>query len=87
MLGQVTIGKWGNNLAVRLPGDVVQAISLHDGERVDISTVDGEIVIRRVQPRVALDELFQGQTPEEWRAAYADSFDWGADRGREIVSE
>ncbi len=86
-MGQVTVGMWGNNLAVRLPGEVVQATSLHDGERVDISTVDGEIVIRRVQPRVALDELFRGQTPEEWRAAYADAFDWGLDRGREIVPE
>ena len=81
-MGKVTVGKWGNNLAVRLPSDVVQAISLHDGERVDVSTVDGEIVIRRVQPHVALEELFRGQSPKEWRAAYADAFDWGSDRGR-----
>ena len=86
-MGQVTVGKWGNNLAVRLPNDVVQAISLHDGERVDVSTVDGEIVIRRVEPQVALEELFRGRTPKEWRAAYADAFDWGPDHGREIVPE
>ena len=84
-MGQVTVGRCGNNLAVRLPGDVVQAISLHDGERVDVSTVDGEIVIRRVPPRTTLHQLFRGQTTEEWRAAYADAFDWGPDRGREVV--
>ena len=86
-MGQVTVGKWGNNLAVRLPSEVVQAICLHDGERVDISTADGEIVIRRVQPRVTLDALFQGRSQDEWRAAYADAYDWGPDFGREIIPE
>ena len=86
-MGQVTVGKWGNNLAVRLPGEVVQAISLNDGERVDVTSVDGDIVIRRVQPRVTLDKLFGGRTPDEWRAAYADAYDWGPDLGREVVPE
>ena len=84
---QVMVGKWGNNLAVRLPGEVVQAAKLHDGERVDIGTEDGAIVIRRVQPRVALAALFGGKTAEEWRAAYADAHDWGADVGQEVVPD
>ena len=86
-MGQVTVGKWGNNLAVRLPGEVVQAISLHDGERVDVSVAEGQIVIRRVEPRLTLEMLFAGKTPEEWRAAYTDAYDWGPDMGREIVPE
>lgn len=86
-MGQVTVGKWGNNLAVRLPGEIVQAFSLHDGERVDVITAEGEIIIRRVQRRVTLEELFQGRTPDEWRAAYAVAYDWGPDFGREIVPE
>jgi antitoxin MazE len=86
-MGQVTVGKWGNNLAVRLPGEVVQAISLRDGECVDISVADDEIVIRRVEPRVTLTGLFGGKTPDEWRAQYADAYDWGPDLGREIVPE
>jgi antitoxin MazE len=84
---QVTVGKWGNNLAVRLPGEIVQAARLHDGERVEIETQDGDIVIRRAAPRVVLEDLFRGRTPEDWRKAYADAYDWGDDVGREIVPE
>ena len=84
---QVMVGKWGNNLAVRLPGDIVQAAKLHDGERVDIDTDNDVIVIRRVQPRIALATLFEGKTAEEWRAAYADAYDWGADAGQEALAD
>jgi antitoxin MazE len=84
---QVTVGKWGNSLAVRLPGEVVQTAGLHDGERVDIEAQDGDIVIRRVEIGVVLENLFRGKTPEEWRAEYADAYDWGPDVGREIIPE
>jgi antitoxin component of MazEF toxin-antitoxin module len=84
---QVKVGKWGNNLAVRLPGEIVQAARLHDGERVEIEEHDGDIVIRRAEPRVVLEALFRGKTPQDWRKAYADAYDWGPDVGRETVSE
>jgi antitoxin MazE len=84
---RVTVGKWGNSLAVRLPGEVVQAARLHDGERVEVEAQDGDIVIRRVETDVVLEDLFRGKTPEEWRAEYADAYDWGPDMGREIVPE
>jgi hypothetical protein len=29
-------GKWGNTLAVRLPGDIVRAAGLRDGDHVEI---------------------------------------------------
>ena len=83
----VTVGKWGNNLAVRLPGEIVQAFSLRDGERVDIATEDGDIVIRRTQPPIDLDTLFAGSIQAAWRTAYADACDWGPDIGRETIPE
>ena len=44
-------------------------------------------VIRRTVPHFTLEELFRGKSPEEWRSAYADAFDWGPDVGREVVEE
>jgi antitoxin MazE len=64
---------------------VSQATS--DGERLDIATHDGEIVIRRAVPLFTLEELFRGKSPEEWRADYAEAFDWRPDVGREVVEE
>jgi len=84
---QVIIGKWGKNLAIRLPGEIVRASGLNDGERVEVEAHDGGIVIRRAAPRFTLEQLFEGKSPGEWRKAYADAFDWGPDVGREIVKE
>ena len=87
-MAQVTVGKWDDDLVVRLPGDVLRCVELRDGERVDVSTADGAIVIRRIEPEVTLDGLFDGKTDDEWRAIYAaDRYDWGPDVGREIVPE
>jgi antitoxin MazE len=86
-VSQVTVGKWGKNLAVRLPGEIVKAAWLNNGERLDIEARDGGIVMRRAVPRFTLEELFRGKTPGEWRAAYAGAFDWGPDVGREVVEE
>jgi antitoxin component of MazEF toxin-antitoxin module len=84
---QVTVGKWGKNLAVRFPGEIVTAAGLSDGDRVEIETQDGNILIRRTAPHFTLEELFRGKSPEEWRAAYREAFDLGPDVGRETVEE
>jgi antitoxin component of MazEF toxin-antitoxin module len=86
-MSQVTIGRWGKNLAIRFPGEIAKAAGLSDGERVEIETHDGDIVIRRAAPHFTLAELFHGKSPKEWRAAYAGAFDWGTDVGREVVEE
>jgi antitoxin component of MazEF toxin-antitoxin module len=86
-MSQATVGKWGRDLAIRLPSDIVTATRLSDGERVEIEAHDGDIVIRRAGPSVTLEQLFQGKSPAEWRAAYAGAFEWGSDMGREAVEE
>ncbi len=84
---QVTIGKWGNNLAVRLPGEIVESTRLRDGDRVDIETQNGDVLIRRADPAATLAGLFRGKSAEEWRAEYAGAYDWGPDVGREVIPE
>jgi len=76
-MAKVTVGRWGNNLAVRLPGEIVDAIKLRDGEQVEIEAHDGEVMIRRVRQRVSLEDLFRGRSPDEWRSDYAGAYDWG----------
>ena len=86
-MSHVIIGKWGRSLAIRIPGEIAMAAGLSEGERVEVATHDGDIVIRRVVPHFTLEELFRGKSPAQWRAAYAGAFDWGADVGRELVEE
>jgi antitoxin component of MazEF toxin-antitoxin module len=41
------VGKWGKNLAIRVPMDVARASGLADGEAVEVAVQDGDIVVRR----------------------------------------
>lgn len=87
-MSQVVIGRWGKNLAIRLPREIAKATGIHDGERVKIDAEDGNIVIRRLVPQFTLEDLFRGKSPDEWRAAYREAIDWGGgDLGREVVEE
>lgn len=86
-MSEATVGKWGRSLAVRLPGGVARTAGICDGDRVEVTAQDGGIVIRRAAPRLILSKLFRGRSPAEWRALYAGAYDWGEDRGREIIEE
>lgn len=46
-MAQATVGKWGKNLAVRLPSQLASAAGLTEGERVEVEERNGDIVIRR----------------------------------------
>jgi antitoxin MazE len=86
-MSHVTVGRWGKNLAIRFPGDIARAAGLGEGEQVEIETRGSDIVIRRSVPHFTSEELFRGRSADEWRAEYAEAFDWGPDLGREIVEE
>ena len=77
------LGRWGKNLAVRLPNDVASQLRLREGERVEVVSSAGQIVIRKAKPRYTPEELFAGKTPGEWRTIYANAHEWGADAGQE----
>jgi antitoxin MazE len=46
-MSQVIVGRWGKNLAVRVPSGVANAAGLNEGEKVEVELVAGDIVIRR----------------------------------------
>ncbi len=41
------VGRWGKNLAIRVPVDVARAAGLVDGEKVEVETQDGDLFVRR----------------------------------------
>lgn len=86
-MSHARVGRWGKSLAVRLPTQVAAMLGLQEGDRVEVLTRDGEAVVRRLEPALTAESLFKGRSPDEWRALYEDSYDWGPDLGREIVGE
>ena len=78
---QVQVSRWGNSLGLRIPKDIAKQAGLREGTRVEIEAEGERIVIAPARPRYVLSELLEGVTPEAMREA----FDWGPDKGREIV--
>ena len=58
-----TIQKWGNSLAVRIPRAFTHEAQVAPGTRVDLSMVDGKIVIDpHSANEYSLDDLLAGIT-------------------------
>jgi antitoxin component of MazEF toxin-antitoxin module len=61
----MTIKKWGNSLATRIPKSVVESVGLHINQEVEIEAVNGKIIItpsKRIE--YSLDDLLSQCEPE-----------------------
>ena len=54
---KVTIRKWGNSLALRIPKSVAEEASLADESVVDLKVVNERIVVSNVEPVTTLEQL------------------------------
>jgi antitoxin MazE len=76
---QTQIGKWGNSLAVRIPGVYAKDLDLAEGMELDVSLVEGGLMLRPRRTEYALEELLAQITPENLHG----ETDWGPAVGRE----
>lgn len=64
------VQKWGNSLALRIPKVFAAEAGIVENSAVDLTLVDGKLVIQPVAPEPTLDELLRGVTddyvPGEW---------------------
>jgi antitoxin MazE len=59
------IQRWGNSLALRIPKPFAAEAGLDQQSEVDVSLVDGALVIRPCpEPALSLEELLSGVTDE-----------------------
>ena len=86
-MSRAVIGRWGKNLAIRFPNEVVRDAGFSEGERVEIVAAQGDVVIRKLPADEIAESLFAGKSAEEWRALYQGAYDWGPDVGRERLDE
>jgi antitoxin MazE len=54
---EVTIQKWGNSLAIRIPGSYAKDITLQQGTAVDLIKKKGKLVIVPKKPGLKLKNL------------------------------
>jgi antitoxin MazE len=73
------VGKWGNSLAVRIPGAYAKELDLEEGTELEVTSVDGGLLLRPRKPAYTLDELLAAVTPESIHG----ETDWGPAVGGE----
>lgn len=84
-----TIQRWGNSHGLRIPKTLLDAIGLHENDRVELVQVQDGIQIQKViRPRHrTLEErltAFYGKPIEEIPAVESEEVDWGHGEGSEV---
>ena len=75
------VKKWGNSASVRIPASVMEAAQVRLDQAVDVSEVEGRIVISPIrQPNYDLDTLLDEITDENLHGA----IDMGPAVGNEV---
>jgi antitoxin MazE len=76
---QTQIGKWGNSLAVRIPGVYAKDLGLSEGMDLEVSVSGGGLLLCPHKKEYSLEELVAQITPENLH----EETDWGPAVGRE----
>lgn len=72
------INRWGNSLALRIPKTYADELGIEDNTEVEISVVDGRLVVH-TERHYTLEELLGQITPENLHP----ETDWGDPVGKE----
>jgi len=68
---EMQVAKWGNSLAVRLPVAVVEALSLQEGDDIEIHVAGARAfeIVKRPHARELVARLrrFRGRLPPDFR--------------------
>lgn len=59
---RVRIQRWGNSLAVRIPKAFAEDAGIEQSSMVDLSLIDGNLVLKPMRPEYALADLLTGVT-------------------------
>lgn len=84
-----TIQRWGNSQGLRIPKALLDAIGLHENDRVELVQVQDTIRIQKVtRPRHrTLEErltAFYGTPIDEIPVVESEEVDWGHGEGSEV---
>lgn len=81
---KVTISRWGNSIAIRLPKAVTEELRLSAGDVVDLAVSGGKATIEKPKQQLApsLAEMVAEMDRLGWENE-PETVDWGRDVGSE----
>ena len=80
-MSQVSIAKWGNSLALRIPKNVADLAGWHAGDIVEFMPQQDAMLIKKTRN---IKKYRLSETIGSYHSAEETEFDWGKPVGREI---
>ena len=79
----VSVNRWGNGLGIRLPKEFIDKIGITETSRVEISEVDGQLIV--VRAKEARRHIPIAERLKDWNGTPAEPevIDWGEPVGDE----
>lgn len=74
------VQKWGNSLAVRIPKEMAEHLTIEQGSDVELQKTDDGIKVVPKKQKPTLEEMMAQITPENQH----DEIDWGKPVGKEV---
>lgn len=73
----LTLSKWGNSIAIRLPKSALDDLNLENKDKVVMKVKNGEITLTPKKPKSALEKMFEGYhgTPKDYPFEVVDKGD------------
>lgn len=77
---QVTVQKWGNSNAVRIPKAILEVANVVENEDVEMTAEKGKITLCKVKRYKTLEERFVNYEGN----CHCEEYDWGQPVGKEV---
>ena len=62
----LTLKKWGNSSAIRLPKSLLEEVGIHDDASFETEVKDGSIILKKKKEVESLEELFSDFDTESY---------------------
>ena len=77
----LSIQKWGNSLALRIPSSIAKDIHLHRGSQVEVDIVNGAVMLKpSKQKKYSLSQLLKAISKSNLHSEQ----NWGIPQGKEV---
>ena len=66
---QISVGKWGNSNAIRIPAELLKAISAKQGDKLDVEIENGKLVLGLdSKDELTFEQLFKDYSGESLKS-------------------
>ncbi|TYU99878.1 AbrB/MazE/SpoVT family DNA-binding domain-containing protein [Listeria monocytogenes] len=66
-MATVSIKKWGNSKAIRLPNNILNALNIHENDDLQIEVIDNKTILTKAVADFTIEDLFANYQGEAFQ--------------------